>query len=491
MIRAYRLVMVSLLLVTAIPNGAHAQKTHSSFATSYGVTLRGAELGIVPGTFGRDYVYPSGHDADYLAAHGLYSVRLPIRWERLQPALGQPLDMVELSRLLLVLGQATRSKVEVIITLSNQGRYNDAPLGSAGLPVEALGDFWKALAQFTKKMGRISYDLMDQPNGFSDAKVWPSAAQRAVNAIREVDTTHSIYVQGDHASNAATWAGDNPTLRIEDSSHNLIYGARVNFDADGSGLYAASYEDEHAHPKIGIERLEPFVKWLQRNHYRGTVSDYTVPDTDPRWLDILDKTLSYLGTNCVSGTYGAALAPVAGVDRLQLAVLAKHPGVANCSTNPTLPVTVPEIVHIKSTSAGNLLAANGGGGAVTLSQASGGDWSSFGVNDITGTDFNSGDLINLSAHNRQFFSVECGGGSGGLDCGSVNANRNLASDWEQFKITKVKGSAGDEILSGDLVTLQSFGGYYCSADPDSGGDGTKLFCDQQKARDGETFTISW
>ena len=34
---------------------------------------------------------------------------------------------------------------------------------------------------------------------------WPSAAQAAINAIREVDSTTSIYVEGDHWSSAAGW----------------------------------------------------------------------------------------------------------------------------------------------------------------------------------------------------------------------------------------------------------------------------------------------
>ncbi|MFC6774139.1 hypothetical protein [Methylobacterium gregans] len=55
-----------------------------------GVNLSGPEFGTVPGRYGTDYAYPSAQTIARFGALGLTGVRLPVRWERLQPRLGEP-----------------------------------------------------------------------------------------------------------------------------------------------------------------------------------------------------------------------------------------------------------------------------------------------------------------------------------------------------------------------------------------------------------------
>ena len=45
------------------------------------------------GTYGRDYVYPSQATLVFLASRGMTYIRLPVRWERLQPTLHAPLSL--------------------------------------------------------------------------------------------------------------------------------------------------------------------------------------------------------------------------------------------------------------------------------------------------------------------------------------------------------------------------------------------------------------
>ena len=72
-----------------------------------GVNLCGAEFGEthLPGVHGVDYTYNSEASFRYFASRGLGLLRLPLRWERLQPALGGPLDAVD---------QALTAAVEVV-----------------------------------------------------------------------------------------------------------------------------------------------------------------------------------------------------------------------------------------------------------------------------------------------------------------------------------------------------------------------------------------
>jgi endoglucanase len=96
---------------------------------------------------------------------------------------------------------------------------------------------------------------------------------------------------------------------------------------------------------IGVKRLEPFVKWLKANNYKGIVGEFSVPanlDRDPRWLIVLDNVYEYLQKNEIPSTFWAAgtlwtqgrcyviepsrrnNAPDKGKDRPQTQILLKH-----------------------------------------------------------------------------------------------------------------------------------------------------------------------
>src|SRR5262245_49201387 len=81
-----------------------------------GVSLAGAEFGetVLPGTYGTHYVYPTPAEIDYYLDQGMNAVRIPFRWERLQPSLGAPLDEIELGRLRSITDEATQRGVHVV-----------------------------------------------------------------------------------------------------------------------------------------------------------------------------------------------------------------------------------------------------------------------------------------------------------------------------------------------------------------------------------------
>jgi hypothetical protein len=68
-------------------------------AAMVGVNLAGGEFGKLPGVANRDYAYPGRKQFDYCQDKGLTVIRLPLRWERVQPKLMNPLDEAELARL--------------------------------------------------------------------------------------------------------------------------------------------------------------------------------------------------------------------------------------------------------------------------------------------------------------------------------------------------------------------------------------------------------
>ncbi len=300
-----------------------------------GVNLAGAEFGEskLPGTYGVDYTYPTAAELDYYQSKGLTLIRLPFRWERLQRGLYGPLDGAELGYLDQIVAAAHARGMQVILDPHNYARYQGQLIGSAAVPNAAFADFWRKLAGHYRDESAIwAYGLMNEPH--DTGGLWPMAAQAGVDGIRAADAGHLILVPGDQWSGAWSWQQANANLWISDPANNVMYEAHQYFDADSSGTYALSYDTQGAYPTLGVDRVKPFVAWLQARGARGFIGEYGVPDNDTRWLTVLDTFLSYLDATGIGGTYWAggpwwgsyplAVDPRDGQDRPQLPILVRH-----------------------------------------------------------------------------------------------------------------------------------------------------------------------
>lgn len=145
-----------------------------------GINLSGAEFAHdaahLPGIVNRDYRYPTREDLRYIAGRGHRMVRLPIRWERIQPALMGPLQPVELQRLIDTVDQAAAAGVKVLIDVHNYARYIRSSnqggatlvLGDGQLTDAHLVDLWARLSVALKgRAGVLGYGLMNEPHNLS------------------------------------------------------------------------------------------------------------------------------------------------------------------------------------------------------------------------------------------------------------------------------------------------------------------------------------
>ncbi|PTQ12339.1 hypothetical protein CLG96_07345 [Sphingomonas oleivorans] len=272
-----------------------------------GVNLSGAEFGGGGGRHGSDYIYPSLHDLSFYHDRGIDLIRLPFRWERMQPQLGGPLDPTEVGRLKDFLANAAQLNMKVIVDLHNYGRYEGVTIGSGSVTPERFADFWQKLATELRGSPALAgYDLMNEPHNMGGADRWPKAAQAAVDAIRRVDGTQDIHVEGDGWSGAHSWQKYNANLRISDPANKIIYQAHQYFDKNSSGTYSGSYDNEGATPMTGVDRLKPFLDWLQATGSKGFIGEFAVPNNDPRWLTVLDNFIDALAANNISSTYWGA-----------------------------------------------------------------------------------------------------------------------------------------------------------------------------------------
>jgi aryl-phospho-beta-D-glucosidase BglC (GH1 family) len=233
-----------------------------------GVNVSGGEFGSVggedtvsdfsnenPGTYGEDYQYASRATYDFLASHGMDTVRLPFRWERIQPELGAPLDPAELERLRSTVWQATTAGLQVILDVQNFGAYHlddggigvRRAIGSEQVSRSDFADLWSRLsAEFADTPGVVAYDLMNEPvnmpsvDGMTGAQLWEAASQDAVTAIRDRGDDKLILVPGYNWSHPGGWAQQHPKAWIDDPAGNIRYAAHHYWLAG----YEHSYDSE-------------------------------------------------------------------------------------------------------------------------------------------------------------------------------------------------------------------------------------------------------
>ncbi|MCX6210540.1 MAG: cellulase family glycosylhydrolase [Bacteroidetes bacterium] len=302
-------ILLALCLCQVSVNNLKAQLTNQI----YGITLCGAEFGEknLPGTLGIDYTYPNNSDIDYFASKGIDLIQLPFKWERIQRVPGEPLDPTELSHIKEFVDKCAAKKIKVNLVLQNFGRYqlngNTYVVGSYDLPAAYLVDFWKRMARaMFDKQNVFAFAIMTEPHDMGSYK-WASTVQQVINGIREVDKYTTILVDGDNYSNPATWEQYNYDLKnIVDVAGKTVFNAHCYFDNDYSGKYAKSYDADGAYELTGVERMKPFVDWLNKYNKRGYVGEFGIPKKDKRWITVMNYFLDYLQQNNIGASYWAA-----------------------------------------------------------------------------------------------------------------------------------------------------------------------------------------
>jgi hypothetical protein len=213
------------------------------------------------GTYDVHYHYDSQATFDRLAADGVRVVRLPFRWERIQPAIGRPLDSQELARLRAAVARAGRAGLRVVLDVHNYGGYyrSDgtrgvrAALGTTRLTRFDFADLWGRMSNnFKNDPVVLGYGLMNEPadlapaGSLSPAQVWERASQEALNRIRRNGDRKLVLVAGYAWSGVQRWSTNHPRPWITDPAANVRYEAHHYWDRDNSGDYPDRYADEVA-----------------------------------------------------------------------------------------------------------------------------------------------------------------------------------------------------------------------------------------------------
>lgn len=267
------------------------------FVPMMGVNLAGAEFG------GFAFWQDDPAEWDYYHAKGLDLIRIPFKWERLQPTLYGAVDFTDLDE---IVALADARGMKVVLDMHNYARYNGNLIGTTSVPNAAFADVWRKLADHYKNESAIyGYGIMNEPHGTGG--LWPAAAQAAADGIRDVDSNTWIIVGGENYSSASSWRSSNPNLDVQDASGKTMYEAHIYFDQSwpaGDGSYG-SFSSENPEDDRGMRLVHPFLLWLQEKNARGFIGEFGVPNNDVRWNVMLDEFLGHISAYGLSGTYWA------------------------------------------------------------------------------------------------------------------------------------------------------------------------------------------
>lgn len=260
----------------------------------YGVTLSGAQRESAR-------YYPQNEQIAYFAQKGFRVIRIPFRWEYMQPTTNGALSVSDSAEIDRIISTASMYDLKVILVMHNNGRRAEAIIGSALADTNAYKDFWKRFAHRYRKSETVyGYGIMNMTYS-TGAYPWFDTAQAGIDAIREVDMRHAIFVSGDEYGWAHEWGTANSNLAaLYDPANALIFEARSYWDRYYSGAYAETYQAQGATAMRGVDCLRPFVEWLSLNEKKGFIGEYGIPwrATDvEEWKTVLHTALSYLYDN--------------------------------------------------------------------------------------------------------------------------------------------------------------------------------------------------
>ena len=220
------------------------------------IESRSLQSNVERGVYGYHYRYGSEATYAFLASRGVEVVRLPFRWERVQPTLLAPLDPERVGELKAAVRRIGRHGMRVILDLHNFGGYyahdpltgggRRLALGTGDLPPAAFADLWRRLAiAFADDETVLAYDLMNEPShlGRWGPSLWERSSSQAVEAVRAIGDDRLIMVAGYDWSALHNWARAHPRPWIDDPAGNIRYEAHHYWDSRHSSQYG-SYEAE-------------------------------------------------------------------------------------------------------------------------------------------------------------------------------------------------------------------------------------------------------
>ena len=201
-----------------------------------GVNLAGAEFGsVLPGTVFKDYVYPNSSELTYIANKGANIIRLPFRWERLQPQAKGPLNPAELQLIQSTVTSAKAKGLCVLLDVHNYAKYYSVSLAANTELQDAFVDLWLRLALAFKDPQATIFGLMNEPISMP-TEDWAALSKRTLAELRKAQSSNWVFVAG------GLWSGAHDWFSGSVSSASLF--ANLNDPLQRTALEVHQYVDQ-------------------------------------------------------------------------------------------------------------------------------------------------------------------------------------------------------------------------------------------------------
>jgi endoglucanase len=332
-------ILAAALAVACGSSNKSAPIAEQPASTLRGVNLAGAEFGEtnLPGVFGNDYTYPTHAEVDYFISKKMNLIRLPFRWERLQPTLGAAFDPAEQGRLDDLVDYITQQGASVLIDPHNYARYYEQIIGQ-GPTVQDFAEFWSQLAAHFADNPKVVFGLMNEPHDIPVVD-WLAAANAALLEIRNAGANNLVLVPGINWSNASAWYqdwgfGTNSKVMtgLVDPANHFMFEVHLYMDSDGSGT-----SPDCVSATAGSDVIWAFTDWLNAHGQRAILGEFGAA-ANATCLSALDDLLNYTDAHqdaWAGWTYWAAgpwwpadnaysVEPDGALDKAQMAVLSRH-----------------------------------------------------------------------------------------------------------------------------------------------------------------------
>jgi len=309
-----------------------------------GVNLAVAEFGKGD-EINKNYAYPPDTEFTYFKNKGFKIIRIPFKWERIQPQSLGDLREQDLGQLDRCVATARALGLVVLLDVHNYGgRSIDGKGALVGVDPQLtnaeFNDLWTKLANHYKDNPLVWFGLMNEPHK-QNAQVNADTMQAAVNAIRATGAKNRILVPGTAWTGAHSWikSGNGAALvNFKDPGDNFAFEVHQYLDKDSSGTHP------EAVPGIGEKCLVDFTTWAKEHHFKAFLGEFGWDGNPANTQANIegDAILSYMDQNkdvWMGYTYWAAgpwwnkymysvepdgLKQDAPVDKNQLPILVKH-----------------------------------------------------------------------------------------------------------------------------------------------------------------------
>lgn len=265
-----------------------------------GVIYRGINLS--GGEFDSAFNLPFAKDALYFVQKGANTVRIPFKWEYIQPDLTKPIDFTQgnAKKLVDLVGELTHAGIYVILDMHNYLRYpsqmfNGPVIGlNSPATTHLYAQAWASFAEQFKNNDHVFFDLMNEP--LADPKLILTNYNAAIIAIRSKGFKNLLLLEGNDWSKMSTWMKENASTfiptNIHDPDNNYAINVHQYFNDEG-GNTATCFD-----PTILLEKIHfnDFIQWVKANKVRVFLSELGGADNTTCAADI-NKLLTLIESN--------------------------------------------------------------------------------------------------------------------------------------------------------------------------------------------------